>query len=265
MKKTILVASMLMVSSFSWGQATPNQVCQKLSYSPSSAATCAKVISQNRIDQGAVNVAMIIANSSSTETINALNTAANYPIDLNASKVCEKIAGYSPSSAVSCLSAIRGAIYSISAVRVASIIANSSSTEAVNAMKNSANAFIHDGASKTCEKIAGYSPSSAARCLAVIANKDFMNQAESICFTIANSSSTEAVNCLANTAIEYRPMPTPVPVPTDALISFEELRDIKRSLTKARSQIERGMTAQALKNIADAIRTVETVEASNNR
>ena len=256
MKKLIFSAAIVLSSVSAFAQVSPSQVCQKLSYSPTNASRCAQIISRSTFDQGGLTVAMILAGSNSTETVNALTVIANRRVEAEASSVCAKLATYSPTNAVACLDAISDKSFYPTAVRVAMIIAASNSTETVNALKVAPNAFMNESAGRTCEKLATYSPTNAVRCLAAIAGKDYLNGSESVCLTIAQSNSTEAVNCLVNSGIAYNPGP----VPHDVLVSSFEIRDLKRNLTKARTMLERGETDKAMLSLQDALRTVKELE-----
>lgn len=257
MKKTLFTAAFLLSSTVALAQVTPAQVCQKISYNSTNAAKCAQIISRSTFDQGGLDVAFTLANSSSADTVNALAAVAGKRVEPEASTVCNKIASYNATNAVACLNAIANNSYSPVATRVAKIIANSSSADAVNAMKAGANAYMNNNAGVACEKIASYNATNAVRCLSAIANKEYLNGSESVCITIANSSSADAVNCLTNSGVTY----VPAPVQTDLLISAQELRSLKMDIIKARTQLERGLTDNALRTLSDALRTIETVES----
>jgi hypothetical protein len=265
MKKAILALGLL--SAFSaFAQTTPVGVCDSIrryTSSQSNTTKCAEIISRNNFDPNVLTLVANMASSSPSEAVNALSAAANASFDISAVKSCNAVRMYTSSmtNVTNCIAVIANNIYTPEVALLAEKVASSSPSESVRVIQAASNGYFMPTAVDACNSVRTYTSSmtNVTNCVLAIKNKVFLNSAESMCKNIASSSPSEAVNCLSRSALDY----VPAPIPRDVIISLQELRDLKRSLTKARNQIERGNTVQALQALGDALRTVETVEASN--
>ena len=230
---------------------------------PERVTQCVSLVSRNSYDAQVVNLLRKLSNTSTVEVLNSLNVSANAGYDAGAISVCEaiRVSTAYPERVTTCLRVAANNSYSPEVTALAVRLANTSTVESNNIMAAAMNSYFMPQAVAACEaiRVATAYPERVTTCVKTIQNKTFQNGSESFCARMANTSTIEVNNCLANSALNY----APVQVPRDAIITAQELRDLKRDLIKARSQIERGMTTQALQTIGDAIRTVETVEAAN--
>lgn len=267
MKKAILALGLF--SAFSaFAQTTPVGVCEAVRRNTSIQANttrCAEIISRNTFDPNVLTLIANLASSSPSEAVNALQASANSNFDVNAVRACNAVRANTSIlvNVTNCIVATANNIYTPEVALLAERVASSSPSEAVNLIKIAGNAYFMPSAVDACNSVRANTSilANVTNCVNAIKNKVFLNGAESMCKNVASSSPSEAVNCLSRSAMDY----IPAPIPRDVIISVDELRDLKRSLVKARSQLERGMTAQALQALGDALRTIETVEASNNR
>lgn len=265
MKKAILALGLL--SAFNaFAQMSPAGVCDAVRRNTSIQANttrCAEVISRNNFDPNVLTLIANLASSSPSEAVNALQASANSNFDINIVAACNAVRTNTSivANVTNCINAAANNGYSPEVALLAQRLASSSPSEAVRVVQASANGYFLPSAVEACNSVRVNTSivANVTNCVLAIKNKTFMNGTESMCKNVASSSPSEAVNCLSRSALDY----IPAQVPRDAIITAQELRDLKRDLVKARSQIERGMTNQALQTIGDAIRTVETVEAAN--
>lgn len=269
MKKTLFALGMLAsLSSFAQVNSAM-KVCEsirRVTAYPERVNECIQTISRASFDGNALSLIERMASSSNTlEANNALKVAANNSYDPQALQVCEnirKVTAY-PERVVECLKNTANNSYAPELSAIAIRTAQSSNTvEANTMMRTNANAYFQPSAVEVCEsirKVTAY-PDRIVSCLDAIRNMSFMNGTEQICNSMAASSNTvEAISCLKASALAY----SPVPQRQDILISVQELRDLKRDVMKARNQVERGMTSNALQTLGDLLRTIETVESYN--
>ena len=222
---------------------------------------CVQIVSRNSFDTKVVDLLNRLASSSTVEVLNSLSVSANSNYDAGAIQVCERIRTATSFSerVTDCLRITANNGYSPDVTALAARVTSSSTVEANNILKVSMNAYFQADALATCESIrtATSFTERVTSCVNTIKNKIFMNDSARFCARLASSSTVETLNCLANSALDY----VPAPAPRDIIISASELRDLRRDLTKARSQLERGMTSQALQALGDALRSVDIIEA----
>lgn len=265
MKKAILALGLL--SAFNaFAQTTPVNVCESIRRNTSNqvnVTNCAQIISRNTFDPNVLPLISNLASSSPAEAVNALSAAANSNFDINVVRACNAVRVNTSNvvNVTNCIKASANNMYSPEVTLLAERTASSSPSEAVKVIQAASNGYFMPSAVDACNSVRANTSNvvNVTNCVIAIKNKVFLNGAESMCKNVASSSPSEAVNCLSRSALDY----VPAPIPRDVIITVEELRDLKRTLVKARNQVERGMTAQALQSIGDALRTVETVEATN--
>ena len=267
MKKAILAIGLLAsISGFAQVYQSGNgmDVCESIRRAtsfPERVNQCLQIVSRNSFDAQVVNLLSKLASSSTVEVLNSLNVTANNSYDPAAIQVCENIrtATSFPERVTECLRTTANNGYSADVAALASRLTRSSTLEANNIMKTAMNSYFMPEAVSACEaiRVATSFPERVTLCVNTIKNKMFLNGSENFCARMANTSTNEVISCLANSALDY----VPAPAPRDIIISAQELRDLKRDLLKARAQIERGMTSQALQVLGDAIRTVDTLDS----
>lgn len=208
-------------------------------------------------------LAIAVASKATTETNNILKVAGNASFDANAVRVCSEINNRTTYTdrVTSCVRTIANNSYAPEVVELAIRVASKATTESNNIMVAAANAYFMPSAVAACEEINNRTTYTdrVTSCVNTIKNKVFMNGTDTFCKQMAANSTTEAIKCLATSAMDY--IPAPIPVPRDIIVSQEEIRSLKRDLIKTRNQVERGMTAQALRSIDEALRSIETMEA----
>lgn len=265
--KIALFALGLMTSLSSFAQVSGNgmAVCESIRRNTAyqeRVTLCVQKVNRISLDAQAVNLLVKLATSSTTETLNGIDAAANAVYDPSAIATCESIRTNTAYAerVVECLRNSANNTYSPDVAALATRLATSSTMEANKIIKQSANSFFMPEAVSACEAIrvnTAYAERVTA-CVGIIQNKVFMNGSEAFCKEMASSSTLEANKCLASSALDYVPAPS-----RDIIMSAQELRGLKLDLSKARKQLERGNTAQALLSIGDALRAIEVIEANN--
>lgn len=231
---------------------------------PERVTQCMTAVSRASFDPKVIPLLTNLSDQSTIEVLNSLAVAANANFDAGAISVCDaiRVATAYPERVTQCLKISANKSYSQELTALAVRTTNNSTLEANNILILAPSAYFMPQALAACEAIRTITayPERVTSCVSAIKNKTFMNGTETFCAQMAKTNTVETIKCLEASAITYVPAP---PARTDLLISAAELRSLKVDLMKARSQVERGMTAQALQTLGDAIRTVETVEANN--
>lgn len=227
---------------------------------------CLRISANQYFDAQITRLAITVASKSTVESNNILKVAAGASYDVGAVAVCNEINTRTTYTdrVTECARNTANQTYAPEIAELARIVASKSTVESNNILMAAANSYFMPSAVATCAEINSRTTYTdrVTSCVNTIKNKVFMNGAETFCSRMASSSTVEAINCLATSAMDY--VPTPVPTPRDMIVSAQEIRDLKLELNKARKQLERGNTAQAMLSIGDALRAIEIIEANNS-
>ena len=252
MKKFLLSLVVALSASASFAQSgmSAAQVCQRIAeVSGSNGAVCAQLIARNHFDQGALDLAHQVLSQGSTHAVGVLNATANRRFEVEAGQACSAIASISGSNTVACAKAAVDKRISPDLVRIVRPLAAQGSVHVVGAMQAGADAYLYSPLADVCVAMAGVSGSNTVACVSTIANKVTMNQSEQVCRTALNNGSSYALQCLRGVVLDY----APVPEPTRVMVELYQLQDLRRSLSKARSMLDRGMIENARRSIDDAL------------
>lgn len=273
--KAMFLGAVMLLSASAFAQQSASEVCHAIStYSSSSAATCAGIISRAQFDQSSLKVAFALAKGGSpSNALKVMEISGNRYLDDEVGEVCKQIMTYSNSNAVSCVEASLDQAFDPAVATIAMSIAKSgSSSNAVLALQTGKNANVNPAAALVCVELSRFSSSRAVECISAILNKDYFNGAEGICLNLAKSgSSSSAVACLQNSGVETYRRPgrrnrgnggrIEVPAQRNVVISVEQLKELSRKIRQSRGLYERGQYQKLGDALIDLNRTMEEVEA----
>lgn len=258
MKKTLLSIALALGATASFAQTvlSPNELCMNISrVNSSNGNICAQLISRNFYDPASISLANKVLAQGSANAIEVLKVTANRRMEPAAGQVCEQIAMVNSTNAVACASAVLDARPAPELLRIASRVLSQGSAHAVGVLNAGANAFIFAPLADVCEGMASINGSNTVICVQTIANKVSMNGSEQICRTALSNGSSYALECLRGIVMDY----VPVPQPTAVMVELYKLDDLKRSILKARAQVNRGMIENALRSLDEAAQSIDLI------
>lgn len=265
MKKGLLavVLALSAVSAFAQMNTTATELCQKITRTNSSNGNiCAQLISRNQFDPMALNLASRAVDAQGTSTaIQIMNTTANKRYEANSFQVCDQILGVNAANVIPCLTTIENARFAPEAIRMSlKQLSNQGSSAALNMLKITANVYLFPPAAEVCEEMISLNATNAVTCIQVIANKITLNGSEQICRTALSNGSSYALECLRGIVTDYVPYPQPQMVSVDLL----QIQDLKRTILKAKSQLNRGMIENAQRSLDEAQSSLEAILSRQN-
>lgn len=260
MKKTLFAMAFALTATAGFAQTimTPTELCMQVSrLNSSNGNVCAQLISRNTYDPLAITLASkAAATQGSQAAINILNVTANKRYDSQSMQVCEAIVPVNASNVIPCLQTIENATFAPEAIRMSlKQLSGQGSQAALNMLKATANVYLFPPAAQVCEDMISINATNAVVCIQVIANKVTLNGSEQICRTALSNGSSYALECLRGIVTDY----VPVPQPTMIMVDAYRLQDLKRSLLKAKAQLNRGMIENAQKTIEDAAQSIDLI------
>lgn len=264
MKKQLLglVVALSATAAFAQNYLTPAQVCQNVArVNGSNGAICAQLISQNQYDQGTLIAANAAIPSGSSYAIQVMRSGANRTVGAPAGEVCASVAKANASNTAPCIEAVADTIPSMELLDIAQRLIPNGSSYAVQALRAGANAYLYAPLANVCAEMVSVNASNTVVCVQVIANKVAMNGSEQVCRASMASGSSYVIQCLRNIVQEY----VPVPVPTAVMVELYQIQDLKRSIMKARAQMNRGMIDAAERTLDDASAVIEQILRANNQ
>jgi hypothetical protein len=259
MKRTLFAVAITVSAFGAFAQSsdvTPTELCQKITRTNSSNGNvCAQLISRNTFEPQALRLASRTADSQGTSAaIEILRTTANRRYDLASFDVCEKILPVNSGNVIPCLNTIADATFAPEILRMSiKMLQSQGSTQALNMLKTGANIYLYAPAAEICEAMISINTTNAVVCIQTIANKVTLNGSEQICRTALSNGSAYALECLRGIVTDY----VPVPEPTRIMVELYQLQDLKRTLSKARAQLNRGMIDNAQKSLDEASTAVD--------
>lgn len=260
MKKTLIAMAFALGATAGFAQTvmTPTDLCVQITrLNSSNGNVCAQLISRNTFDPQAIQLASkAAATQGSQAAINILNITANKRYDSHSFQVCEAILPVNASNVAPCLSTIENATFAPEAIRMSlKQLSGQGSSAALNMLKATANVYLFPPAAQVCEDMIAINASNAVVCIQVIANKVTLNGSEAICRTALSNGSSYALECLRGIVTDY----VPVPVPTTIMVDLYKIQDLKRSLLKAKAQLNRGMIENAQRTIEEASQSIDLI------
>lgn len=264
MKKTLLALSLALGATAAFAQTvmTPTELCMKISrVNSSNGNVCAQLISRNIYEPQALNLSSRALDAhGSSSAIQILNATANKRYDSQSFSVCEAILPVNSANVIPCLSIIENATFAQEAIRMSKKqLAGQGSSAAISMLRATANVYLFPPAARICEEMIAINSSNAVVCIQVIANKITLNGSEQICRTALSNGSSYALECLRGIVTDY----TPIPQPTTVMVDLNQLQDLRRSLLKAKAQLDRGMIENATRTLEEASQTMNVIMNSN--
>lgn len=258
MKKTLMAAAFAICATAGFAQTmmSPAELCTKIArVNGSNGAICAQLISRNTFDPAAISIADRVLAKGSSYAIEVLNASANKMIDVAAGQVCERVADVNGSNTIPCVNAIANTRPSLTLLQIATAVLPKGSSFTIEVLNAGANAFLSSPLASICESVALVNGSNAVVCVQVIANKVTMNNSEEVCRASLNRGSSYAIECLRGIVMDY----VPVPQPTTIMVDLYKMQDLKRSLLKAKAQLNRGMIENAQRTLEEASQSIDLI------
>lgn len=258
MKKQALAIlfALMATGAFAQSYTSPAELCQKITLlSPSNGTICAQLIAHNSFDVGVLMTADRAASVGSSYAIQVLKVGANRRMDAQAGEVCVGVASISGSNAVPCVEALLDTRSNPELLAIAKRLTSTGTSYTVQALKVGANAYLYAPLASICEDMTSLSPSNTVVCVETIANKMSYNGSEQVCRTALSRGSSYVIQCLKGIVVDYIPNPEP----TMIMVELYQLRELKRSLMKTKTQINRGNIEAAIRTLDDASYSVENM------
>ena len=256
MKKALITVALAFSTTVGFAQTmvTATQVCQRIaSINGSNGSICAQLISRNNFDPASLKLAYAAVAQSSSTAIEIMRETANRRMDPMAGELCESVVAINASNGVVCAKTVVDANVSPELVRIARAVLQQGSTYAIGTLQAGVNTYLYAPLATVCERMASINGSNTVLCVKTIANKVSMNGSEQICQTSLSQGSSYALQCLQGIVMDY----TPIPQPTTIMVELYQLQDLRRSLLKARAQLNRGMTENAVRTLEEAAQSVD--------
>ena len=256
MKKSIIALTLALTASAGFAQTmvSPTQVCQKIaSINGSNGNICAQLISRNNYDPAALKLAYVATAQGSSTAIEIMRETANRRMDPMSGELCESIIAINSSNGVVCAKTVVDANVSPELIRISRAVLAQGSSHAVGALQAGVNSYFFGPLANVCERMASVNGSNTVACVRTIANKISINGSEQICQTSLSQGSSYALQCLQGIVMDY----TPIPEPTRVMVELYQLQDLKRSLLKAKAQLNRNMIENAARTLEEASLAVD--------
>lgn len=251
-----LTLALFTIQGFAQTTLTAAQVCQRVANAnPSNGSVCAQLISRNFFEPSLLSLANKAVEKGTSISIELLKAGANRRLESNAGLLCEGILEANPQNAVICLNTVLDLVFAPELIRVATKLIPQGSSNAINAIKAGGEAYFFAPLMDICEAMVSANPANTVACIQLIANKVSLNSSEQVCRTSLAQGTSYALQCLQGVVIDY----APIPQPTTVMVETYQLQDIKRSLLKARSLIDRGQTDSAKRALEESISGLDLI------
>lgn len=258
--KTKILALVLGFSAFSAfaQQISPTQLCQNISsVNGANGNVCAQLISRNRFDETSIRIAQrALTTQNSSSAIEVLKLTANKRLEPSSGLFVEEVMSVNSANSLKALSLLLDVVPQPEILQFArKLLSAGNSSNALQGLEAGVNRYFYPPLLNICEAIISVNQANAIACLGVVANKVSMNGAEQVCRTALNNGSSYALECLRGIVVDY----TPIPEPTTIMVQEYQLRDLKRSLSKSRAALDRGMIENARRALEDANQTLDLI------
>lgn len=261
MNKALITVALALTTTMGFAQTmvTATQVCQRIaSVNASNGSICAQLISRNNYDPASLKLAYAAVAQGSATAIEIMRETANRKMDPMAGEVCERVVALNPNNGVICAKTVVDSSVSPELARIATAVLQQGSTHAVGVLQAGVNAYLFAPLASVCEGMARLNGNNTVLCVETIANKVSMNGSEQICQTSLSQGSSYALQCLQGIVMDY----TPIPQPTTIMVELYQLQDLRRLISKAKAQLNRGMIENATRTLEEASQSVDIMLSS---
>ncbi len=258
MKKILLTLAFVVstTQAFSQTTLTASQVCQRVaSANPSNGSVCAQLISRNYFDQALLSLANRAVDKGTAISVEILKVGANRRLESNSGAFCEQVLETNPQNAVNCLNATLDLVFSPDLLRIATKLVPQGTSTAISALSAGGESYFFAPLMNICEEMVTVNASNTVACIQLIANKVSMNGAEQVCRTSLSQGTSYVLQCLQGIVLDY----TPIPLPTTVMVEVYRLQDLKRSLLKSRSLLDRGQVESVRRTLEESISTLDII------